>query len=405
MKYIVVLGDGMADRPLPQLSGRTPLQAAHKPHMDYIAAHGTCGMASMVPDGMPPQSDTANLAVLGYDPKIYYRGRSPLEAVSMGIELAPDDIAMRCNIVTLSDEPSYPDRTMIDYSAGEIPTEEGAALIEYLAECMNTEQLELHAGKSYRHCLVIHHAELGTDLTPPHDITGIPIRGRLPGGRYGELLSNFMVRSSELLSEHPINRRRAANGERPANSCWFWGEGTRPELVPFERLYGVHAGMVCAVDLLKGLGICTGMEVPAVPGATGAKRTDFAAKGRKALELLSSGTDLVYIHIEAPDESGHAGDVECKIEAIEHIDRDILGFLMDSLSVRGEDFAVMLLPDHPTPIEIRTHSSDPVPFVLYDSRQCCSPSVSSYCESEAESTGLYIKEGHTLMKKFISLDF
>ena len=405
MKYIVMLGDGMADRPIPSLGNRTPLQAAYKPYMDYVAAHGACGMTRMVPKGMPPQSDTANLAVMGYDPEVYYRGRSPLEAVSMGVELAPTDIAIRCNILTLSDEPDYLDRTMIDYSAGEISNEEGKALVEYLAERMNTEQLELHAGISYRHCLVIHNAELGTDLTPPHDITGKPIRNCMPAGRYGQLLSDFMVRSSELLRDHPINRRRIAEGKNPANSCWFWGEGTRPELVPFQKLYGVKAGVICAVDLLKGLGICTGMDVPFVPGATGAKRTDFAAKGKKALELLDSGLDLVYVHVEAPDESGHAGDVECKVEAIENIDRHILGYLMDNLKARGEDFAVMLLPDHPTPIEIRTHSSDPVPFVLYDSRRECIPRALSYCEAEAEKTGLFIEKGHTLMKKFISLDF
>ena len=210
MKYIVMLGDGMADRPIPSLGNRTPLQAAYKPYMDYVAAHGACGMTRMVPKGMPPQSDTANLAVMGYDPEVHYRGRSPLEAVSMGVELAPTDIAIRCNILTLSDEPDYLDRTMIDYSAGEISNEEGKALVEYLAERMNTEQLELHAGISYRHCLVIHNAELGTDLTPPHDITGKPIRNCMPAGRYGQLLSDFMVRSSELLRDHPINRRRIA---------------------------------------------------------------------------------------------------------------------------------------------------------------------------------------------------
>ncbi|MBQ4610128.1 MAG: cofactor-independent phosphoglycerate mutase [Clostridia bacterium] len=404
MKYIVLLCDGMADRPIPQLGNKTPMEVAHKPNMDSLASRGLCGTACTIPEGMHPQSDIANLAVMGYDPAIYYRGRSPLEAVSMGIDLGPKDIAIRCNISTVSDEEDYQDKTMIDYSSDEISTEEARELVEYVARHLNTDDMKLYTGISYRHCLVIKDAQVGTDLTPPHDITGKPVRGCLPKGRYGERLTKFMVESHELLKNHPVNLARIAKGENPANTCWFWGEGTKPALAPFEELYGLKGGVVCAVDLIKGLGICAGMEVPYVEGATGAKRTDFAAKGRKALELLKSDVDFVYIHVEAPDESGHAGDIQCKIDAIEAIDKYILGYLEEGLREAGEDYAIMLLPDHPTPIEIRTHSTDPVPFVLYRSdaeRQ--GPAV--YTEASAASAGLHIEEGHTLMKKFTGLDF
>ena len=404
MKYIVLLCDGMADRPIPELGNKTPMEVAHKPNMDALASCGVCGTARTIPEGMHPQSDIANLAVMGYDPAIYYRGRSPLEAVSMGIDLGPNDIAIRCNISTVSDEEDYQDKTMIDYSSDEISTEEAKELVEYVAQHLNTKDMRLYTGISYRHCLVIKNAQVGTDLTPPHDITGKPVRGCLPKGRYGERLTKFMLDSHELLKNHPVNLERIAKGENPANTCWFWGEGTKPALAPFEELYGLKGGVVCAVDLIKGLGICAGMEVPFVEGATGAKRTDFAAKGRKALELLKSDVDFVYIHVEAPDESGHAGDVQCKIDAIEAIDKDILGYLQDGLEAAGEDYAIMLLPDHPTPIEIRTHSTDAVPFVLYRSdaeRQ--GPAV--YTEASAANTSLHVEQGYTLMKKFTRLDF
>jgi len=404
MKYIVLLCDGMADRPIPQLGNKTPMEVAHKPNMDALASRGVCGTARTIPEGMHPQSDIANLAVMGYDPAIYYRGRSPLEAVSMGIDLGPDDIAIRCNISTVSDEEDYNDKTMIDYSSDEISTEEAKELVEHVAKHLNTEDMKLYTGISYRHCLVIKNAQVGTDLTPPHDITGKPVRGCLPKGRYGERLTKFMLDSHQLLKNHPVNLERIAKGENPANTCWFWGEGTKPALAPFKELYGLKGGVVCAVDLIKGLGICAGMEVPYVEGATGAKRTDFAAKGRKALELLKSDVDFVYIHVEAPDESGHAGDIQCKIDAIEAIDKDILGYLEEGLRAAGEDYAIMLLPDHPTPIEIRTHSTDPVPFVLYRSdaeRQ--GPAV--YTEASAAGTGLHVEQGYTLMKKFTGLDF
>ena len=405
MKYVVVLGDGMADRPLSSLGNKTPLEAAVKLNMDLIAQNGAAGMVKTIPDGMKPGSDVANMSVMGYAPALYYSGRSPLEAVSMGVELLPDDIAIRCNLVCLSDEREYADKTMIDYSSDEIETEEATELINFLAERLDEEDMHLYAGISYRHCLVINKASLGTDLTPPHDITGRPVKGCLPKGLNGERLYEYMRRSNELLKNHPINKARIARGKKPANSCWFWGEGTRPALKSFKELYGLSGGVVCAVDLIKGLGLCAGMKVPFVKGATGAKRTDFDAKGKAALELLRGGCDLVYIHIEAPDESGHAGDVQCKIEAIEAIDRLVLAQVMQGLRADGEDFAVLLTPDHPTPIETRTHSSDPVPFVLYSSIKNGEPNAKSYTEAECAKTGLFLSDGPELMKRLINLDF
>lgn len=405
MKYIIMLGDGMADYPVPELGNKTPLEAAHKPHMDYLAQHGTVGMVQTVPTGMPPGSDTANLSVMGYAPKIYYSGRSPLEAVSMGIDVKADDVTFRCNIVTVSDQAAYADKTMIDYSAGEISTEEAAILVDFLAKEFQAEDLSLFCGISYRHCLVMNHAEIGTELTPPHDITGKPVRGHLPEGRYGERLYSLMQRSYELLKDHPVNLARIAKGKNPANSVWFWGEGTRPKLDSLESLYGIKGGVVCAVDLIKGLGICAGMQNIEVEGATGGMVTNYRGKGQAALDLLHNGCDLVYIHVEAPDECGHHGDPKAKVAAIEAIDKDVLGLIMEQLTEEGEDFAVLLTPDHPTPIELRTHTGEPVPFVLYRSTGDSSPSACCYTESAAKATGLFLEEGPMLMKKLISGDF
>lgn len=406
MKYIVMLGDGMADDPIGALGGQTPLEAAHKPHMDFLAQHGAVGMARTIPEGMPPGSDAANMSVLGYPPALYYTGRSPLEAVSMGIDMAPSDLAIRCNLACVSDEDDYADKTMLDYSSGEIETEEARELLLFLAERFNGDGLFLYPGISYRHCLLLKNAGTGTELTPPHDITGKPVRDYLPKGRYGERLYALMRESHALLKEHPINKARVARGELPANTCWFWGEGTKPAFKPFSEIYGKKAAVVCAVDLIKGLGLCAGMHVPFVEGATGAKRTDFAAKGRAALRLLTQeGYELVYIHVEAPDESGHAGDIPCKVESIERIDKELLGPLMEGLRASGEDFALLLAPDHPTPIALRTHTAEPIPFVLYRSDRGRGPSTARYTEAEAQKTGLFLPEGPMLMQKLVGLDF
>ena len=301
MKYIVMLGDGMADRPVTALGGKTPLEAAYTPNMDFLAQNGVTGMVRTVPEGMPPGSDTANLSVMGYDPKVYYSGRSPLEAVSMGVELAPDDVAYRCNLVTLSDAPELEDAEMIDYSAGEISTAEAADLIACLDAAFHADDCTLYAGISYRHCLVLRGTRTGSDCTPPHDLSGQPVRGHLPSGRHGARLREMMERSRALLRDHPVNQARIARGLRPANACWFWGEGTRPALTPFEQLYGMRGGVISSVDLIKGIAICAGLDSIDVPGATGNIDTNFAGKGQAALELLQNGHDFVYIHVEAPD--------------------------------------------------------------------------------------------------------
>jgi len=405
MKYIVLLGDGMADYPLPELGYQTPLEAAMKPRMDYLAQRGVCGMARTIPAGMPPGSDTANLSVMGYAPEQYYSGRSPLEAVSLGIDLKDGDVAYRCNLVTLSEEPAYEDRAMTDYCAGEIATEEAAALIAALQEQLNAEDLRLYPGISYRHCLVRSPGETGALLTPPHDISGLPIRDYLPQGNFAKRLLELQQRSAEILRDHPVNQARRAAGKPPATSAWFWGEGVRPRLPSLESLYGVKGGVVCAVDLIKGLGMCAGLRHLPVPTATGGMVTDYAAKGRAAWSLLEDGCDLVYLHVEAPDECGHHGDAAAKIRAIEAIDREILAPLLDRLAELGESFAILLTPDHPTPIPLKTHTSEPVPFVLYRSSGAAGPHAPRYTEAEAEKTGLFLPTGPLLMKKLVSGDF
>ena len=401
MKYVVMLGDGMADLPLAELQNRTPLAAANKPHMDFLARHGAVGLAKTIPEGMPTGSDTANLSVMGYDPQRYYSGRSPLEAVSMGVELQPDDVAFRCNLVTLSDADRYEDMEMLDYSSDEISTEEAAALIAFLNQEFQRDGLRLYPGVSYRHCLVLSHAETGSECTPPHDILTRKVGEHLPQGRYGALLLDLMRRSRALLPNHPVNRRRVEKGLRPANSCWFWGEGTRPALPPFADRYGVTGGVISAVDLLKGIGLCAGMQVVDVPGATGTIDTNFAGKKDAALALLRGGCDLVYIHIEAPDECGHRHEIENKVRAIELIDSEVLGPILDALRADGAPFSVLLLPDHPTPLSLRTHTRDPIPFVLYRSDRSLLPHAEQYCEACAARTRLYQPKGWELMRALV----
>lgn len=401
MKYIVMLGDGMADYPVAELDNKTPLEAANKPNMDFLAQHGTVGMVKTVPEGMPPGSDTANLSVMGYDPKIYYSGRSPLEAVSMGIDLAADDVTFRCNLVTLSDSENYEDATMVDYSSGEITTEESTVLINYLNEHFQKEDRHLYPGISYRHCLVLNHAECGSILTPPHDISLKPIRDHLPQGRYGALLLELMKRSRELLRDHPINKARVAKGLNPATSCWFWGEGTKPALSSFQEKFGVKGGVISAVDLIKGIGICAGLKSVDVPGATGNVDTNYAGKAQAALDLLHNGYDFVYIHVEAPDECGHRNEIDNKVLSIEKIDSDILGTIIPALKKDGEDFSILVMPDHPTPLSIRTHTSESVPFVLYRSNHDGDKTAKRYTEALARETGLFVPEGCMMMEKLL----
>ena len=399
MKYIVVLGDGMADYPIPALANKTPLQAANKPTIDSLAKHAQVGLCQTVPEGFKPGSDVANLSVMGYDPHECYTGRSPLEAVSIGIDLKDTNVTLRCNLVTLSDEPRYEDKTMIDYSAGEISTAEAEELISYLKKYFDNEKFTLYAGVSYRHCLVVDHGRTGHELTPPHDITGKPVKGHLPQGPDAKLYLDMMKRSAELLKNHPVNQARIAAGKNSANSVWFWGEGTKPKLANFEQKFGKKGAVISAVDLVKGIGILAGMKIIDVPGATGNYDTNFAGKAQAAFNELNHGTDFVYIHMEAPDECGHQGDIAHKIYSIEQISETVVKPLIEGLWEAGEAFRILICPDHPTPISVRTHVSDPVPYLLYSSDEKYSSDVLSYDELSAKNTGIFVKQGWELMKK------
>jgi len=400
MKYIIVLGDGMADTPVSELGNKTPLQCAYKPNMDYLAKHGEMGRVRTIPEGMPPGSDVANLSVMGYDPQKYYTGRSPLEAISMGVKLDKTDVALRCNLVTLSEEDEYEDKTMIDYSSDEISSSEAALLIKEVQKHLNSEEFSFYPGISYRHCMVWHGGPINLKLVPPHDILDKKIGEYLPNGDAGEILLKMMKKSYAFLNDHPINKERRKSGLRPANSIWLWGEGKKPALTPFYQTYGLKGSVISAVDLVKGLGICAGLRPVEVEGATGNINTNFKGKAEAALRELKDGQDFVYIHIEAPDECGHRHEIERKVKSIELIDRLVLGTLLEGLD-EYEDFRIMVLPDHPTPLAIRTHTSDPVPYLIYQKNKKVESPAGSYDEFEAAKTGLFIEKGHELMAHFI----
>lgn len=399
MKYAIILGDGMADYKIPSLAQKTPLQAARKPFIDALAKESELGLVSTVPPALSPGSDVANLSVLGYDPAEHYTGRSPLEAASIGIPLSGTDLTLRANFVTLSGEERYEDRSMEDYGAGEISTAEAAELIAFLKTALDDETTELFAGVSYRHCLVLHKRTEKAVFTPPHDIIGKKIGAYLPAGEDGGFYLGLMKRSAALLAEHPVNRRRVSEGKRPANSLWLWGAGTKPALPLFERKTGLKGGMISAVDLLKGIGKLAGMRVIDVPGATGNYDTDFIGKANACADALLSGLDFVYLHMEAPDECGHQGDVAHKIYAIEQID-GVVKCVCDRLSAAGEAFRLLLLPDHPTPVALRTHTRDAVPYLLYDSTRAAEGAL-SYDEDTAAATGRIFPSGRALFGHFI----
>lgn len=394
MKYIIVLGDGMADEPLEVLGGKTPLQAADKKAIDDLAKHGESGLAYMVPEGMSPGSDTANLSVVGYNPKIYYTGRSPLEALSIGVDMKPTDVSLRCNVVTLSEEEgAYEDRKILDHSSSEISTEDAAILIEALKEGLKKEGYEFYVGTSYRHLLVWANGKV-VELTPPHDILTKRIGDYLP---QDEVLREMMKKSYDILANHPINIERKKKGLNPANSAWFWGAGTRPALKSFEEKTGKRGVMISAVDLLKGIAVGSGMDNITVEGANGGLHTNYEGKARAALDaLLNQGYDFAYIHVEAPDEMGHQGLVAEKIQAIENIDKYIVKTLVEEFKRLGEDYRILILPDHPTPICIRTHSSEPVPYLLYDSRKELG-GQETYNEETAKQSQIVWKDGYKLI--------
>lgn len=395
MKYIVVLGDGMADQPLEELGGKTPLEYAQTPQMDALAKKGSIGMVRTVPEGMSPGSDTANLSVLGYDPKIYYSGRSPLEALNIGVDLENGDVAVRANLVTLSEEEEeYEKKRILDHSSDEISTEEAAQLLEAVREVLEDERFQFYVGTSYRHCLVWKQGMV-LPLTPPHDIRGKQITEYLP---QEPSFLEMQKKSYEILKNHPVNVKRREQGLNPANSLWFWGAGTKPALSPFEEKFGKKGAMISAVDLLKGIAVGTSMKNITVEGANGGLHTNYEGKAQAALQvLLEEGCDFAYIHVEAPDEMGHQGSIEKKIQAIQYLDQRVIRVVKEGMDASGEDYRMLILPDHPTPICVKTHTSDPVPYLLYDSGKEDKHDW-LYNEAEAEKSGNRVAKGHELMQ-------
>lgn len=394
MKYVVILGDGMADLPIETLENKTPLDYAKTPMMDFLAKKGEVGMVHTIPDGMKPGSDTANLSVLGYNPKKYYSGRSPLEALSIGVPMKDTDIALRCNIVTLSEEEStYEDRTIIDHSADEISTEDAAVLLEAVKKELETEVYKFYVGTSYRHLLIWDHGTV-VELVQPHDILGQKIGDKLPED---QMLKEMMKKSYDILVNHPINVKRKQAGLHPANSCWFWGAGTRPSLSSFTEKTGLNGAMISAVDLLKGIAVGASMKVITVDGANGGLHTNYEGKAQAAVDVLTkSNYDFVYVHLEAPDEMGHQGSVDKKVLAIENLDQRIIKPIYEGLMEAKEDFRMVILPDHPTPIALRTHTGDNVPYLLFDTTKQ-EEHTWHYNEKEAATTNHFIPNGHELI--------
>ncbi|WP_353683898.1 cofactor-independent phosphoglycerate mutase [Thermodesulfovibrio sp. 3907-1M] len=398
MKYIVIVPDGAADYPLDELGGLTPLQAANTPNMDYLASCGIAGSVRNIPEAFPPGSDVANLSILGYDPKVYYTGRAPLEAVSMGLNLSKNDVAYRCNLVTLK----FSDKKRIfmeDYSAGHISSEEAKILIEEIDKKLGSDALRFYPGVSYRHIMLWKNGSDDVECSPPHDITGKEISMYLPIGRSAQMLKELIFRSMDILKDHPVNKKRASQGKKPANSIWLWGQGRTPTLPKFQEKYGISGALISAVDLTKGLGILAGFHIINVPGATGWIDTNYEGKAEYALNALER-VDFVYVHIEAPDEAGHQGDYKLKIKAIEDIDSIVIRRILEEAPKRFKEFRILLLPDHPTPVKVRTHTAEAVPFVIYDSNHI-EKKDKKFSEEILTSPDLHIEDGYKLMSLFI----
>lgn len=399
MKYVIVLGDGMADEPIESLGGKTPLACAKTPAMDELSKKGEIGLVHTIPDGMKPGSDTANLSVLGYDPKIYYSGRSPLEALSIGVPMKDTDVALRCNIVTISDDDvPFEEKTIIDHSSSEISTEDCAVLLNEVKKELENDEYKFYVGTSYRHCLIWDKGEV-VDLVQPHDVLEQKIGPNLPEN---PVFRSMMKKSYEILKDHPINIERKKKGLNPANCCWFWGAGTKPMVADFKEKTGKSGMMISAVDLLKGIAVGSNMAVAKVEGANGGLNTNYTGKKDAAVKALTEdGFDFAYIHVEAPDEMGHQGSVEKKVKAIENIDEFVIGPLVKELKEKGEDFRMLILPDHPTPIRVRTHTSDAVPYLLYDSTKE-EIHTWDYNEAEAKESGNYVAKGHEMIDVLFS---
>lgn len=399
MKYIVIIPDGAADYPLDELGGKTPLQVAHTPNIDFLASRGVVGTVKNIPQGFSPGSDVANLSILGYDPRVYYTGRAPLEAVSMGLTLSKDDIAYRCNLVTLR----LADKKQIfmeDYSAGHISSDEAKILIEEIDKKLGNDLLRFYPGVSYRHIMIWKGGTEDVECTPPHDITGKEISRHLPIGKNANFLKELIFKSLEILKDHPVNKKRIAEGKKPANSIWLWGQGRTPNLPTYQDKYKLSGALISAVDLTKGLGILAGFHIINVPGATGWIDTNYEGKAEYALNALER-VDFVYLHIEAPDEAGHQGDYKLKIKAIEDIDKIVVGRILREAPERFKEFKILLLPDHPTPIKLKTHTSDPVPFIIYDGKKKDTDIKRGFSEEILNSPDIKIEEGFKLMDLFL----
>lgn len=401
MKYLVLLCDGMADTPNDMLGGKTPMELANKPIIDGLAKKSLVGMCRTVGAGLKPGSDVANLSVMGYDPYDCYTGRSPLEAASIGVDLKDTDVALRCNIVTLSGEENYCDKTMVDYCSGDISSEEAAKIIETVDKELGNEIYKFYAGVSYRHCLVWANGttELG-NMTPPHDISGRVIGEYLSDNANAKPLIELMKKSYNILKDHPVNLERRKKGLNEANSIWLWGEGKKPQLSDFLKKNGVKGAVVSAVDLLKGIGICANMEIPDVENATGYLDTNFEGKADAAIKAFEDGCGLVYVHIEAPDECGHRGEAQNKVKSIELIEQRTFKKVLDYLENSKEGYRILIMPDHPTPLCTKTHSPEPVPFMIYDSTKAQN-GVETFNEKTAASTGIFVEHGPDMMEKLL----
>lgn len=400
MKYLVLLCDGMADYPFDGLGGKTPMQLAKKPNIDFCAKNGEVGLVKTVADAFKPGSDVANLSVMGYDPHLYYTGRSPLEAASIGVKMVEGDVATRCNLVTLSDSEDYENKIMVDYCADDISSSEAEILVNYLEENLSESDLHFFVGVSYRHCLLLNNgAGQNFGATPPHDIIGRCVNDYLPEN---ERFLALMKKSYDLLKDHPVNKKREEKGLRPANSIWLWGSGEKSSMPSFESKFSLKGAVISAVDLIKGIGILTEMKSYDVEGATGYIDTNFEGKADAAIRAFNDGNDLVYLHVEAPDECGHRFEAQNKIRAIELIDEKILSKVKGYLDESGEDYKILILPDHATPLSLKTHVSDPVPFVIYKKSAEKDSGIDSVNEESAKKTGIYVENGPDIMCRFIN---
>lgn len=402
MKYIVILMDGMADYPVKELGDKTPMQVAKKPNIDSLFKKSQAGLVNNVPENLSPGSDVANLSAMGYDPQKFYTGRSPLEAVSMGIDLKSTDIVFRCNVVTVTeDEENYEDKIILDHSADEITTQEARILIEDVQKHFGNSYLTFYPGVSYRHALVWANGPESYDLTPPHDILEKRIGDYLPKGESGKLLGKMMKKSYEFLNNHPINLDRAKRGLKKANTIWIWGEGKKPALDSFYNLHGLKGSVISAVDLIKGIGICAGLESIDVEGATGNIHTNFEGKAKACVDSIVGGADYCFVHMEAPDECGHRHEIENKVKSIELIDEKVVGYIVKELKEKNIDYRMLILPDHPTPLALRTHTRDAVPFMIYDSTEDAEFTADSFTEENAAKSEIFVEKGYELMKMFI----